>query len=144
MAVATTTADRRGARALAGPAAAAAGALAGAGYLYARNPATQRGFIPCPFHSLTGLWCPGCGITRGLHKLVTGDIAGMLGMNVLLPFLLVAVVWGWGSWVQQSRGRPPLPSLKLPTWAWWCVGAAVVAYGVLRNLPVAPFSALAP
>jgi len=129
---------------LAGPVLVAAGGVALGVYTYVRNPSTQRGFIPCPLHSMTGLWCPGCGMTRGLHKLLHGDVVGMLGMNIFLPFLLGAVVWGWLSWVQDTRGARPLPRFHLPTWAWWALGASVVAYGVLRNLPVAPFSALAP
>ena len=37
------------------------------------NPSTH-GFYPvCLFHSLTGLNCPGCGMTRALYALLHGN-----------------------------------------------------------------------
>jgi hypothetical protein len=70
---------------------------------------------------------------------------GALQLNLFVPVVLVAVVVGWWSWVRVSWGAG---SVRLPAWALrpLVVGMpiAVVAYGVLRNLPVAPFRSLAP
>ncbi|GLC82568.1 DUF2752 domain-containing protein [Lacrimispora brassicae] len=30
--------------------------------------------LPCLFHSLTGLYCPGCGGTRAIRSLLRGDL----------------------------------------------------------------------
>ncbi|ADL03247.1 DUF2752 domain-containing protein [Lacrimispora saccharolytica] len=30
--------------------------------------------LPCLFHSLTGLYCPGCGGTRAVRSLLQGDL----------------------------------------------------------------------
>lgn len=30
--------------------------------------------MPCAFHSLTGLYCPGCGGTRAVRELLYGDL----------------------------------------------------------------------
>ena len=42
--------------------------------------------IPCPIHALTGLSCPGCGLSRMLVALVKGDPLSAFGYN---PFLFV-------------------------------------------------------
>lgn len=99
-------------------------------------------FLPCIFHSLTGLYCPGCGATRALHALVHFDLLRALSMNALL---IVGAPIG---------GLLALRALhKLPAWtdAWlrpianpWLWAGLVTLFGVLRNLPWLPFSWLAP
>ncbi len=67
---------------------AASGAFA-VGYF---NPTTAGFFPVCPLHAMTGLNCPGCGMTRGFHALFHGDILSALHFNALLPaFLLVGI-----------------------------------------------------
>jgi Protein of unknown function (DUF2752) len=125
------------------PAAVAAAGVAGLAYVGLRDPATERGFLPCAFHRVTGLWCPGCGMTRGLHHLVNGDVVAALGSNVFLPLLVVLAGYAWLSWAVGDRW--PLPRVRRLTNRWWVVlGVVAVAYGVARNLPVEPLTALAP
>jgi hypothetical protein len=123
------------------------GALAGAALVVALNDPSAEGtwYPPCAFHAATGLWCPGCGLTRGFHHLFNGDIGAALGYNVFVPLVLVAVAGSWWGWVRLSWGRA---ERVWPTWTrrWVSVvlPAALVVYGVLRNIPAAPFDALAP
>ena len=99
-------------------------------------------FPPCLFHLITGLWCPGCGMTRCAHALVHLNFARAFSMNALVMLaapvlaLLYARSAGWLSAEFSARLRP-LTSLTL-----WFV--LVVVFAVLRNLPWAPFSWLAP
>jgi hypothetical protein len=122
-------------------------ALAGAAALVAAfDPAAPGSHFPaCQFKAMTGLWCPGCGLTRGFHQLFTGHPLAALQHNLFVPLVMVAVVAGWWSWTRSVWGGG---ALRLPAWALrpLAVGlpVAVVAYGVLRNLPVAPFRSLAP
>ena len=37
--------------------------------------------VPCPFHYVTGLKCPGCGMTRSLHQLLHGRVWDSLILN---------------------------------------------------------------
>ncbi len=122
-------------------------ALAGAAALVALNDPAAAGsrFPACTFRAATGLWCPGCGLTRGFHQLFNGNLLSALQYNLFVPLVLVAVVAAWWSWTRTSWGRPALrmpPRLVRPL----ALGVpfAVVAYGVLRNVPVAPFQSLAP
>ena len=56
----------------------------------------EAGFFPrCPFLTLTGLECPGCGSQRAAHGLLRGDLAEAFSYNplavVLLPYLAVCI-----------------------------------------------------
>lgn len=99
--------------------------------------------IPCPFHAVTGWYCPGCGISRMLTYAATGRWYAALRMNpllfVLLPFLLVyGGFWLWSF----ATGRPNRLEQKLPSGVSIALVVVLVVYGVLRNLPA--FSYLAP
>jgi hypothetical protein len=117
------------------------GLAAAAVYTAVRNPATDGGFIPCPFHATTGLWCPGCGLTRGVHALLTGHPLAALGENVFTPLAVVGILVVWWAWLRRawarSTWRPSLGAAASVTLA-----ALLVLYGVLRNLP--GLGALAP
>lgn len=87
----------------------------------------------CMFHQLTGLYCPGCGATRALSALLHGDIKASLHNNLLLfPLLALIVV---------LIVKPGI-SLKRPVAI--VIVAIVLLFTVLRNIPVAPFTYLAP
>ena len=128
------------------PVAAGAVGLAGLAYLRAVDPARGGVFPICPFHRLTGLWCPGCGMTRALHALLNGDVFGALASNLFVPLLVVLGGYLWLSWLWPTvRPGRAMPSLgRVPQWVWATLVVATLAYGVLRNVPVAPLSWLAP
>lgn len=108
--------------------------------------AADSAFLPCLFLKFTGLYCPGCGTTRALHAAVHGDMAGVLAMNPLLPLLAVLLPM---MLLHGAGRRMPLPaSLSKPIMdvllggRFWLL--LIGGYWVLRNLPWAPFSWLAP
>src|SRR5688500_6671777 len=109
-------------------------AATGAAALFAFNPAGSRLFPPCPFHAVTGLYCPGCGSTRAAHHLLHGRVATAFDLNALmvvsLPFLMYAGVLGALRFAGRTPHRPPL-SRRLPVWAGWALVAAVVLFAVL-------------
>lgn len=99
---------------------------------------------PCRLHEATGLHCPGCGGTRCLHALSRGDLAAALSSNVLIIGLAVAgglalLVLSLREWAGWPRRLPAFRTLH----AWLLIGA-IVAFGILRNLPQWPFHLLAP
>ena len=84
-------------------------------------------------------------MTRALHHLVTGDVVAALAANVLFPVVLVLGGYLWLSWVWPAVTGRPVPSLgRVPSGVWAGAVAVAVVFGVLRNLPLDPFSALAP
>ncbi|MFD4951208.1 DUF2752 domain-containing protein [Streptomyces sp. NPDC058451] len=115
----------------AGVLAAVAGAFACVG---AVDP-NQPGHYPvCPLLRYTGIYCPGCGGLRSAHAFVHGDFATALHDNALAVtgYLVFAVAWTlWA--LRAARGRPPRPVLG-PAHLWG-LGALVLAFTVVRNLP---------
>jgi len=66
-----------------------AGSLAG---LVLVGPAPT--LFRCPVYTLTGKFCPGCGVQRAARSLVRGNLAEAASFNALifgLPLLLVAL-----------------------------------------------------
>lgn len=63
-------------------------------YLYGHDPSVNGGYPRCLFHSLTGLWCPGCGVTRGLYAFLHGEYLETVRMNpyifCIMPMLAFA------------------------------------------------------
>ena len=108
------------------------------------NPTTAGFFPVCPLYSLTGIHCPGCGLTRGFHALFHGDVLTALHYNALLPvfalvfgFLFVSLV------LIAVRGRG-LSWRIFPPAAMYGFLVLAAAFFVLRNLPFYPFTLLAP
>lgn len=115
---------------------------AGAAYVGVVTPGEGR-TIPCPFHAATGLWCPGCGMTRAVHRLLRADLLGALSFNLFVPLVVIGAAIGWWSWFASRTGGRPVrwPAHVAIGW-WFALGTTFVGYGVLRNIPA--FDALAP
>lgn len=113
-------------------------AALGAAVLFFFNPATSRFYPVCHFHQVTGLNCPGCGMTRATHALLHGDLAAALHQNALFvgALLLLAARGAWFG-LNRLRGRPNGVFFKA---AWlWPLLVVAVAFAVLRNLPAGAF-----
>ncbi|WP_243699989.1 DUF2752 domain-containing protein [Lysobacter sp. N42] len=99
-------------------------------------------FPPCIFRSITGLLCPGCGLTRMLHALAHGDLQRAVRMNAMLMAMLPALALMAANEFGPRRFlRGAAARWLYNPWGWLVV---TVAFGVLRNLPWAPFTSLAP
>ncbi len=119
-------------------------AAAGIALLIAFDPRNTGVFPTCPFLSLTGCYCPGCGTLRALHALLRGDVGGAIGYNVLAVLALPFIVYSYTTGAMRAFGmRPPPPAFVHPGLIWALLGA-IIAYWALRNVPVAPLTALAP
>jgi len=123
--------------------AAGASVLLGGVYLYAWNPAGSSMYPPCPFHALTGLHCPGCGTLRALHQLMHGNLKAALFLNPLAVLLLPAIAYTLLSGAWKTVGGKPFPTVFIPAFWIWLLLAMILAYWVLRNIPLYPFSLFA-
>ena len=118
--------------------------LAGGIVLRIFDPATSGMFPPCPFHYLTGLYCPGCGSLRAMHQLLHGNLEAAWAMNPLTVVLLPFVGYGLAAEaLLQIRGRR-LTGWILPGFWIQVLCGVIVVFGVVRNLPIYPFNLLAP
>jgi Protein of unknown function (DUF2752) len=104
--------------------------------LYLRMVDPEQGVgLPCPLRSLTGLWCPGCGLTRATHQLLNGHVRQALRFNLLVVVVLGAIIAGWAAWMSVTLGRPTAPWRRAPRWAVAAALVAMIGFGVVRNLP---------
>jgi len=116
-------------------------AVATIGYF---NPVTAGFFPVCPLYAMTGIYCPGCGLTRSLHALLQGDILSALHFNALFPFY--AFIFGYfilSGILTVIRGRG-LTYKFFRAWMMFGFLGLTLLFGVLRNIPEYPFNLLAP
>ena len=100
---------------------------------------------PCPLHALTGLFCPGCGITRMLLALVHGQPVTAFRQNPMVFVMLPVAVAALIHMALPVRLQSPAVQrvLQSPAWPLGLV-AAVAVFTILRNIPVWPACTLAP
>ncbi len=65
------------------------------------DPAFYSFFPKCPFYSMTGYKCLGCGAQRATHQLLQGNIIGAFQYNALfvmaLPYILINLIFDYTS-----------------------------------------------
>jgi hypothetical protein len=108
------------------------------------NPATTSIFPQCPLYAMTGLACPGCGLTRGFHALFHGDVLTALDFNALIPFYALFFGYlGLSLLSVAARGRGFSFKIFAPKVVYTFLIVSL-AFAVVRNLPLYPFSVLYP
>lgn len=112
-----------------------AGVAALTGYLHQVDPNEPGHYPGCPFLTLSGWYCPGCGGLRAVHHLSHGELDLALGMNPVVVLLLPVALVLWVGWVvRAARGLPEwVPSTR----AVLVMTGFVVVFWVVRNLPFA-------
>jgi hypothetical protein len=104
----------------------------------ANDPAEGGAFLPCPFRTLTGWWCPGCGLTRATHHLLRGDVTQALRYNLFVVVILSAISASWFAWFRQAAGRSATWVARAPVWSQIVAGVLLVGFAVVRNVPGVP------
>lgn len=105
-------------------------AIATLAFLFFLDPEKSSAFLPCPFHWLTGLECPGCGSQRAMHDLLHGRIGEAFGHNAALVCAIPILGLQWGSTRLWPDRRPWYADNRIVIG--WAV--ALVGWGVARNL----------
>ncbi|HMU06792.1 MAG TPA: DUF2752 domain-containing protein [Kaistella sp.] len=95
----------------------------------------KSSFFPsCPFKSVTGLDCPGCGSQRAIHELLHLNFKKAFEYNALLvlsiPYLLLLMVFNFESVKQR------FPKLERILFGWksvWIITIIVILFFIFRN-----------
>jgi hypothetical protein len=118
-------------------------ALFSAVVLFWFDPARHGIYPVCIFYRTTGLLCPGCGSLRAVHQLLHAHFAAAFRFNAFLVCSLP--FFGWLTVrlaVRKMRHQPARVSIR-PIWL-WTILAALIVFGIVRNLPFAQLAGLAP
>jgi hypothetical protein len=87
----------------------------------------------CPFHAVTGLWCPLCGGLRAVAALVRGQLTAAVRDNLLVVAAVPVVAVLWLMWVAGPGAcRAAVRPSRTATIA---VIALALGFTVVRNLP---------
>lgn len=87
----------------------------------------------CPFKMLTGLPCPGCGITKSLVYLYQGDLHKSLYYHVLGPFvMLFSVVSIIVLLAELMTGKEYFNKILYNRKLAYVLGAFLITYHIIR------------
>ena len=95
---------------------------------YFFNPTVSNFFPKCPFHTITGLYCPGCGSQRAIHDMMHLNIFEAINHNALMFFTFT---FGIGLYLYSKKKFSDLiyhPKSPL------IIFGIIFLFGVLRNL----------
>jgi hypothetical protein len=99
----------------------------------------------CIFHDLTGLYSPGCGAGRALSALLRFDIAAALSYNVMFVLSLPFIGYYFlSAYLRFICGRVVIPMMNIPLKYYIGTLVAFFIFGIVRNIPIYPFTWLAP
>lgn len=86
----------------------------------------------CPWHSITGTHCPGCGTLRGISAVLQGDLLGLLKNNPLAMLLSPLLLYAGFNLVSESLFGYRIPRVYLPKWQFFLTGL-IICYWIARN-----------
>jgi hypothetical protein len=94
----------------------------------------ESGPVLCPFRRLTGLPCPGCGMTRSWIYLTHGDWHAAFAANPFGPLVALAVVALAVTVVRERAGGRRPPDFERLVRSRWVLPVVVawLVFGVVR------------
>jgi hypothetical protein len=97
-------------------------------------PSRYAFYPPCPFHTLLGILCPGCGVTRALAALLTGRWAEAARQNLLAVALAPALAIGGALELYTALRWNRWRKLPVSPFALKCLLTIAVIFGFARNM----------
>ena len=114
--------------------------IAGLVFIYMVKPGGDNIYPKCPTRYFTGLNCPGCGTLRAVHSLLHLQIKEALKFNLLLVVLSPFLIYGIVVYLTDALFSRKLPDIFGNKVFLWVIIGMIVAFTVLRNIPVYPFN----
>ena len=113
--------------------------------LYFHNPQDSKIIAPCPFHYLTGLYCPGCGSMRGLHNLLHGNIFKVFDYNPLMVLSMPLIIYLLLAELEiKIKGKILFPKKTFSSFFYIALLVIIIVFLILKKIKIEPFIFLAP
>lgn len=100
------------------------------------QPSDEPGLILCPFRALTGLRCPGCGMTHAFCAIAHGHLWRAIQYNPFSPLLFLAGILAWiraaATLLRINSIRSGIARLRMTEGMTWCLLALVAVWWVAR------------
>jgi Protein of unknown function (DUF2752) len=101
-------------------------------------------FPKCPFYSLTGIYCPGCGSQRATHQILHGYFIEGLRHNYLIGLLGIILVYELFVFVANKFFMKSIYNLLHNSKITIGILIIIILFWILRNINIFPFNELAP
>ncbi len=91
--------------------------------------------LPCPFHALTGAYCPGCGGTRAVRALLAGKWLRSFVLHPFVPY--AALLSGWfmiSQTIERVSGSRIRIALRFRDVYIWIALLLIVVNCLVKNL----------
>lgn len=108
------------------------------------NPSDSNIFPKCPFYSLSGIYCPGCGSQRAAHKMLNGNIIEGIRHNYLIALLVLVLLYQSFIYIMNSALNKEVTNLLHKSKVTLGILITVILFWILRNIDIFPFTELAP
>jgi len=113
-------------------------------FYFIYNPGILSIFPKCPFYSITGLYCPGCGSQRAIHQFLHGHLLEGLKHNFLILILATVLMYDGTIFLLNHFTKKPLNNLLHQSRITKGILIIILSFWVLRNINFYPFTILAP
>lgn len=98
-----------------------------------------RPLIPCMFHTVTGLYCPGCGVSRMCLSLLRLDFASAFRANAAIMLLMPpGIIIGLQMAARYVKSGQISPT-RVQAYVLTAMTVILLIFGILRNLPAFVF-----
>ena len=108
------------------------------------NPTHYNFFPKCPFYSITGMYCPGCGSQRSIHQLLNGHVFEGIRHNYLILLLGLVLSYQFSLLILNKIFHKNFKNMLHKPMTTKIILVLVIAFWVLRNFNYFPFTELAP
>jgi len=101
-------------------------------------------FPKCPFYSLTGIYCPGCGSQRAAHQFLHGHFIEGFKHNFLIGLLALVLGYQLFVFVMNTFYNKQVYNLLHSSKVTFGILIIIILFWILRNINAFPFTILAP
>lgn len=122
-------------QALRAPALVGVAGLTAALLLHVRDPNSPGSWGFCPFETVTGWDCPGCGGLRAVHALTDLDLGAALSSNVFAVLLVGVLAVAFVAWIPRRLADPSARMIVISSRTGLVILAVLAVFTVVRNTP---------